>query len=163
MSTVRRHFWQLTTRGAGGVRTPRKYGCSGTMPATVKRTVGSSWATSGALGSRWCPRSSKKWRKRSRISGLRTWYLWKGSRPVSPWRPPVGKSPGFYQRPTVPPGCPDNAASGWSVSDERSDRRRFGELRAPVLQGGALQARDVHLRHAPPLRHLRLGQLVQCG
>src|SRR3989442_11280442 len=68
----RKHFWQETSRGDGGVRCPEMYGLSGTIPATVKRSDGSSWGISEELGRRRCPFSSKKRRKRSLISGLRT-------------------------------------------------------------------------------------------
>ena len=41
MSTVRNVFWQVVTRGWGGVSTPWKYGLSGCMPATVNSADGS--------------------------------------------------------------------------------------------------------------------------
>ena len=53
MSTVRNVFWQVVTRGCGGVSRPRKYGFSGCMPATVNSADGScSAGTSEADGSR---------------------------------------------------------------------------------------------------------------
>ena len=53
MSTVRNVFWQVVTRGCGGVSRPRKYGFSGCMPATVNSAEGScSAGTNEADGSR---------------------------------------------------------------------------------------------------------------
>src|SRR5215208_353204 len=69
MSVVRKHFWQLVSRFAGGSSSPRKYGLNGCIPAVVRRTDGSyTEGTSDADGMRRCSRSSKKDRKRSRIS-----------------------------------------------------------------------------------------------
>ena len=51
-SVVRKHFWTVTRRLAGGCFAPRKYGTIGCIPALVKRTLGSSFRTNGALGSR---------------------------------------------------------------------------------------------------------------
>ena len=60
MSTVRKTFWQLVSRGAGGVSWPRKYGFSGCIPATVSSADGScAEGTSDAEGMRRWPRSSK--------------------------------------------------------------------------------------------------------
>ena len=41
MSVVRKHFWQVASRSAGGVSISRKYGLSGCIPAVVSRTDGS--------------------------------------------------------------------------------------------------------------------------
>ena len=41
MSTVRKLFWQLVRRRAGGSSSPRKYGLNGCMPAVVSNTDGS--------------------------------------------------------------------------------------------------------------------------
>src|SRR5262245_6485872 len=69
MSSVRKHFWALAARGAGGFAVPRKYCLSGCMPAIVSSTDGSSsYGTSGADGRTRCPRRSKNSRKRRRIS-----------------------------------------------------------------------------------------------
>jgi hypothetical protein len=38
------------------------------MPALVNRSVGSSWGMTGELSAAKCPRETKKFRKRSRIS-----------------------------------------------------------------------------------------------
>ena len=42
MSTVRKHFWTLVMRRAGGASWPMKYAFSGCMPAMVSSTDGSS-------------------------------------------------------------------------------------------------------------------------
>ena len=52
MSTVRKHFWDVVSRCAGGCSTPRKYGLSGCMPALMSSVDGSLRGTSGAEGSR---------------------------------------------------------------------------------------------------------------
>ena len=68
MSEVRNDFCTEVMRGAGGLRSPRKKGLNGTMPAVVNSRVGSPAGTSDADGMRWWPRSSKKLKYRSRIS-----------------------------------------------------------------------------------------------
>jgi hypothetical protein len=61
MSGVRKHFWTLVRRDAGGSSCPAKYALSGCMPAVVSRTDGSWLAgTSDAERRRWWPRCSKK-------------------------------------------------------------------------------------------------------
>jgi len=61
MSGVRKHFWQLVRREAGGSSCPAKYAFSGCMPAVVSSTDGSWLAgTSDALGSGLWPRAAKK-------------------------------------------------------------------------------------------------------
>ena len=42
MLTVRKHFWQLVMRRAGGSAAPRKYDFRGCIPATVSSSDGSS-------------------------------------------------------------------------------------------------------------------------
>jgi hypothetical protein len=37
MSGVRKTFWTVVSRGAGGVSRPRKYGIKGCMPALLSR------------------------------------------------------------------------------------------------------------------------------
>ena len=60
MSTVRKHFWTLVARAAGGWSTPRKYRFSGCMPAVVISTdVSQSGGTSEPLGSWTWPRAVK--------------------------------------------------------------------------------------------------------
>ena len=90
MSYVRKIFWMLTIRFAGGCFLPRKYGTSGCMPALVKKTEGSSFRTRGALGSRWWPFSSKKVMNRSRMVALSMYALLAGGSRGA--RPP-GRSP----------------------------------------------------------------------
>jgi hypothetical protein len=70
MSVERKTFWTVTMRFAGGCFRPRKYGTSGCMPALVKSTLGSSFRTSGALGSRVWPFSSKNLMNLSRMTEL---------------------------------------------------------------------------------------------
>src|SRR3972149_8418417 len=71
-SDMRKHFWQVTRRGEGGVSIPRKEGLNWTIPALVKRRVGSSRGTREELGMTLCPLPSKKARKERRISSLST-------------------------------------------------------------------------------------------
>jgi hypothetical protein len=53
MSVVRKHFWTVVSRCAGGSSWPRKYGLSGCIPAVVRSTDGSYVAgTSEADGRR---------------------------------------------------------------------------------------------------------------
>src|SRR5712692_1263881 len=68
MSVVRKHFWQLASRGAGGLALPKKKGCIWCMPAGVSRTVGSFSGTRLELDIRWCPLA---WKKSRNV--LRTW------------------------------------------------------------------------------------------
>src|SRR5712691_2506208 len=103
------------------------------MPATVKRSDGSSWGISEELGRRRCPFSSKKRRKRSLISGLRT---------------PVSR--GMERA--------DSTRSRFFRGD--SHRGGIAEFLAKVIHGSTLQARDMHLRYAQPLGHLGLRQLL---
>jgi hypothetical protein len=69
MSFVRMHFCTLVARGYGAGTRPVRYGTKGTMPATVKRSVGSS-LTSGAEGTTVWPRSAKKSSQRWRMSAV---------------------------------------------------------------------------------------------
>src|SRR5919109_3876967 len=69
-SVVRKHFWIVTIRRAGGCFLPVKYGTSGSMPAVVNSRLGSSRGTSEALGSGLCCFDSKKRTKRSRMVPL---------------------------------------------------------------------------------------------
>ncbi len=71
MSGVRKHFWTVTSSGAGGCSRPRKYGISGCMPALFSRVERShSGGTSEPEGCRLCPFDSKKDRKPSRSSAV---------------------------------------------------------------------------------------------
>src|ERR671937_1184483 len=69
-SVVRKHFWIVTMRRAGGCFLPVKYGTSVSIPAVVNSRLGSSRGTSDALGSGLCPFDSKKRTKRSRMVAL---------------------------------------------------------------------------------------------
>ena len=63
MSVVRKHFWTLVSRVAGGVSSPRKNGLNGCIPAVVSSTDGSSDpGTRLAEGMTRCPFCSKWFR-----------------------------------------------------------------------------------------------------
>ena len=68
MSGVRKHFWQVVRRSAGGGSCRVKYGLSGCMPALMSSVEGSLRGISGADGLRRWSRASKKRWYRSRIS-----------------------------------------------------------------------------------------------
>jgi len=63
------HFCTLVARGYGAGSSPVRYGMNGTMPATVKRRVGSS-LTREAEGTTVWPRSPKNSSQRRRISAV---------------------------------------------------------------------------------------------
>src|SRR5271166_5994727 len=62
------HFCALVAREYSRVSSPRKRRLKGTIPALVKSSVGSESGMREALGTRRCPRFSKKTWKASRIS-----------------------------------------------------------------------------------------------
>src|SRR5436305_11919013 len=68
MSLVRMTFWDDVARGYGGSACPRKYGMNWFIPALVSKRPVSGGGISDDERTRVCPRSSKKRRKRSRIS-----------------------------------------------------------------------------------------------
>src|SRR5205085_10999313 len=68
MSPVRITFCAEVARGEGGSACPRKYGMNWFMPAFVSSSPVSGGGISEDDRTRVCPRSSKKRRKRSRIS-----------------------------------------------------------------------------------------------
>ena len=64
MSVVRKHFWQLVSRGAGGCSRPMKYSFKGCIPAVVSSTDESNEAgTSEPDGRSVWPLASKNSRK----------------------------------------------------------------------------------------------------
>ena len=71
MSVVRKTFWYVVSRVAGGSFWPRKYGFRGCMPALMSSVdVSSGGGITGADGSRVWLFSSKKRRKPSRMSAV---------------------------------------------------------------------------------------------
>src|SRR5712692_9391045 len=123
MSVERKTFCTLTIRLAGGCLRPRKYGTRGCMPALVKRTLGSSFKTSGALGRRTWPLSSKNLKNFSRISELSsapapydTYEKTRGDHTVTPRVPLVllRKSLTNQARVPVPPLSPPLARPTFS-------------------------------------------------
>src|SRR5919197_2710087 len=69
MSFVRMTFWEDVARGYGGSAWPKKYGMNWFIPALVRRSPVSDGGISDDERTRVWPRSSKKRRNLSRISG----------------------------------------------------------------------------------------------
>src|SRR5207244_693035 len=67
MSLARKHFCELAALGHGGSACPRKYGMNWFIPALVSSRPDSGGGISDELGTRRCPRSSKKRRNVSRM------------------------------------------------------------------------------------------------
>src|SRR6266850_756851 len=140
MSVDRKTFWTVTMRLAGGCFCPRKNGTSGCMPALVKRTLGSSFSTRGALGRRTWPLSSKNLMNFSRISELSS-----APAPYDAYEKTRGRPHGHSPRPP----CPSEEKSNESGSRARAALVAAGTadvLPLTLRLVGELASLDLRLR-----------------